>query len=298
MSEPTDGIQIKIIDTPDRMAAVEALEQVVWPGTNEVPAHILLAAVRNGGVLAGAYDADKLVGFVFGFPGLRQTDENTLAVKHLSHMLAVHPDYRNYGLGFKLKRAQWQLVRQQGLDLITWTYDPLESRNAVLNITKLGAVCNTYFRDYYGEMEDGLNVGIPSDRFQVDWWLNSSRVNQRLSRQSRRKLDLAHFLAAEAEAINTTKVNDAGWPVPAQDRMDTIEDVTNRPPMTLFEIPADFQGLKTADHDLAKDWRIYSRTIFELFFHHGYLVTDVVYLPGNPARAYYVLSQGDSTLGG
>lgn len=298
MNTSSEDFLIKTIDSPEDMAAVEALEQVVWPGESQVPAHLLLAAVRSGGVLAGAYDNDSLVGFVFSFPGLRQTEKDTLTVKHLSHILAVHPDYRNQGLGFMLKRAQWQLVRQQGLNLITWTYDPLESRNAALNITKLGAVCNTYYRNYYGEMQDGLNVGIPSDRFQVDWWVNSPRVNQRLSRNSRRKLDLAHYLAAEAEVINTTRVNAAGWPVPAQDQMDILEKPETRPPLTLFEIPADFQGLKAADIDLAMNWRMYSRTIFELFFHHGYLVTDVVYLPGSSARAYYVLSQGNSTLGG
>ena len=87
--------------------------------------------------------------------------------------------YRDSGIGFALKRAQWQMVRHQDLDHITWTYDPLLSRNAYLNIARLGAVCSTYRRSEYGEMRDGLNVGLPSDRFQVDWWLNSHRVQRR-----------------------------------------------------------------------------------------------------------------------
>jgi predicted GNAT superfamily acetyltransferase len=147
-------------------------------------------------------------------------------------------------------------------------------------------------------MTDVLNIGIPSDRFMVHWWINSQRVTQRLSRESRKKLDLAHFLAADVEVINTTTLNEAGWPVPTGDRMDLIENPESQAAMTLFEIPADFQGMKATDLKLAREWRYYSRTIFELFFHHGYLVTDFVYLPGKNPRSYYVLSQGDNTLGG
>jgi predicted GNAT superfamily acetyltransferase len=79
--------------------------------------------------------------------------------------------------------------------------------------------------------------------------------------------------------------------------MDILEDPETRPQITLFDIPADYQGMKTADMDLAIEWRLYSRTIFELFFQYGYLVTDMVYLPGSSPRSYYVLSQGDNTLG-
>ena len=111
-------------------------------------------------------------------------------------------------------------------------------------------------------------------------------------------MDLAHFLAADAEVINSTKLNDAGWPVPSKDRIDKIEDPKTRPMLTLFEIPSDFQGMKVADIELGREWRMYSRTIFKLFFYHGYMVTDMVFLPGNNPRSYYVLSQGDSTLGG
>ena len=97
------------------------------------------------------------------------------------------------GMGFALKRAQWQMVRYQGIDRITWTFDPLLSRNAWLNITRLGAVCNTYLRDFYGKMADVLNQGLPTDRFDVDWWVNSQRVNRRLSRRRRNDLTLIHY---------------------------------------------------------------------------------------------------------
>ena len=85
--------------------------------------------------------------------------------------MGIHPDQRNSGIGFASKRAQWQMVRHQGLDHITWTYDPLLSRNAYLNIAKLGAVCNTYRRSEYGDMRDGLNVGCPPT---ASWWIGGS----------------------------------------------------------------------------------------------------------------------------
>jgi predicted GNAT superfamily acetyltransferase len=296
MARKQDEIELRIIQSPEDMAAVEELEDQIWPGDNPIPYHMLIAVVHNGGMLAGAYDRDRLVGYIFGFLGIYETDEG-IKVKHCSHQLGVHPDYQNLGIGFRLKRAQWQLVRQQGLDLITWTYDPLESRNAYLNLAKLGVVCNTYSRNEYGEMKDALNVGIPSDRFMVHWWINSKRVAQRLSRESRKKLDLAHFLAAGVEVINSTSLNEVGLPVPVEDRMDLIENPESQVAMTLFEIPANYQAMKVMDIELARKWRLYSRTIFELFFHYGYLVTDFVFLPGKNPRAYYVLSQGDITLG-
>ena len=289
---------LKALKHPDEIKPVEELQRLVWSGsdTEIVPLHILLTVAQNGGLLIGAYHDEQLVGFVFGFLGLYNEGEQG-QIKHCSHMLGVHPDYRDAGLGARLKRAQWQLVRHQGIELITWTYDPLESRNAYLNIAKLGAICSTYKRDVYGELEDDLNAGIPSDRFQVDWWVNSRRVLQRLKRDPGNRLTLAHYLAADVTIINQLKLNDAGFPAPYQDRMDTIEDPETRPNLTLFEIPGNFQYLKAADMELAHTWRMYSRVIFELFFNHGYLITDFVFLPGKDPRGYYVLTHGEATIG-
>ena len=241
-------------------------------------------------------------------------------------MLAVHPDHRNQGLGFLLKRAQWQMVRKQGLDRIIWTYDPLLSRNAQLNITKLGAVCNTYLSNVYGELRDGLNVGLSTDRFQVDWWVNSQRVNRRLGKGARRPLDLAHYLAAGVQVINPTQVDEGGWPQPspipdfihgrgtAEEETDqepgdtrrarTAEEGTDQEPgdtrraprLLLVEIPANFLALKEARPELALPWRQHIRLIFLDLFARGYLVTDFVHLTGTHSRSFYVLSHGESTL--
>jgi len=140
---------LRILETPEEMAALEQLQRQIWPGddTEVLPASMLLAVCHNGGLAIGAYERDgdrpsgddaelelsafgepptgaTLVGFVFGFPGLYFTPDGPRA-KHHSHMLGVLPAYRNRGLGFLLKRAQWQMIRRQGLDRITWTYDPL-----------------------------------------------------------------------------------------------------------------------------------------------------------------------------
>ena len=117
---------IKILETPEELSAVESLQRAVWPGseTDVVPAHVFIAAIHNGGVVAGAYIEHQLVGFVFGFPGLESTPDGPRP-KHCSHMMGILPGHRDSGVGFALKRAQWQIVRHQGLDHITWTYDPL-----------------------------------------------------------------------------------------------------------------------------------------------------------------------------
>lgn len=278
---------IRLIETPEEMRLVEALQRLVWPGseTDVVPSHLLLTAIHNGGLVLGAFVGQELVGFAFGFPGFYETPDGP-RLKHCSHMLGIHPDWRDRGLGFALKRAQWQLVRHQGIDRITWTYDPLLSRNAFLNISRLGAVCNTYRRSEYGEMRDGLNAGLPSDRFQVDWWVNSQRVERRLSRRARPALTLDQYLAARPLLLEASSRPD-GSPQPA-----------GEPPrlegaLLLVEIPAHFDFLRKTDLALARDWRFYTREVFENAFAAGYLVTDFVY---EQERSFYVLTHGESTL--
>jgi predicted GNAT superfamily acetyltransferase len=212
-------------------------------------------------------------------------------LKHCSHMLAVRPEARNRSVGFRLKLAQRQAIRQQGIRLATWTYDPLLSLNAHLNIRRLGAVCRTYVRDAYGKMRDGLNVGIASDRFDVEWWITSHRVEARLSGR-RPPLDLVHFLEGGAQQLNPAALRSDGWPEPAS----SIEPA--RGTVLLAEIPPDFQRLREADLGLARAWREHSRSLFEDVFRAGYLVTDFIYLRGETSpRAFYVLLQGETTFG-
>ena len=293
-----DTFELRVLESAEEIKPVEQFQALIWPGSDLeiVPLHILITAAQNGGLLIGAYDQDQLVGFVFGFAGFYY-HENQGHVKHCSHMLGVHPDYRDLGLGFRLKRAQWQLVRKQGLDLITWTYDPLESRNAYLNISKLGAICNTFKRDLYGEMQDDLNAGILSDRFQVDWWVESRRVLKRLGQKSQDRIGLADYLAADVPIINETKLNNAGLLSPQPNNIDFLEDRESHPNLVLFEIPGNFQMIKAADLALAQEWRQYSGDSFQMLFQQGYMITDFVFTFDDSPRGYYVLTYGEATIG-
>jgi predicted GNAT superfamily acetyltransferase len=283
---------IRLLETMEEMSAVEALQREVWPGseTDVVPAHLLITAVHNGGVVLGAFVAEKLVGFVFGFPGLEFTPDGPRP-KHCSHMAGVLPGHRDSGIGFALKRAQWQMVRHQSLDHITWTYDPLLSRNAYLNIARLGAVCSTYRRSEYGDMRDELNAGLPSDRFQLDWWINTKRVERRLGKHARPTLKLSHLTRVGVRPFYTLETGTGNLLRPPE----------HVPPLDVkllaAEVPSDFMALKAADFSLARDWRFFTREFFETAFAKGYIVTDFVFDHGkdNP-RSFYILVDGESTL--
>jgi len=286
------AIDIQILETLEDLQAVEELQRVIWKGndTEIVPVHLFRAAVHNGGLVIGAYEDAQLVGFVFGFVGI-DTRGGFTRVIHASHMAGVHPDFRDSGLGYVLKRAQWQMVRHQGIDLITWTYDPLQSRNANLNIAKLGAVCNTYFPNYYGEMRDSINIGMPSDRFQVDLWVSSNRVNVKMKGNETKKVNPSDYFAARIPIINSTEPVGSGLLRPVESDFE-IPDTE----LMLLEIPSNIQEIKTADPDLGILWSYQVRSMFVALFNHGYFVTDFIYLPGSPPRSYYVLSDGNAEL--
>ncbi len=283
---------IRLLETPDEMQLVEELQRQVWPGseTDVVPSHILITVAHNGGLVLGAFEEEKMIGFVFGFPGL-ETIPDGPRPKHCSHAMGIHPDHRDSGIGFELKRAQWQMVRHQGLDHITWTYDPLLSRNAQLNIAKLGAVCITYRESEYGEMRDGLNTGLPSDRFQVDWWINSRRVEKRLSKRPRPTLKLDHIARSGLRPFYTPQLSALGLICPPEH----VPPFDDR--LLLVEIPTNFMDMKSKDFSLARDWRFFSRDLFETAFAQNYLVTDFIFdtNDGSP-RGLYILTHGDSTL--
>jgi len=285
---------IKIIENINEMHQAVDLQRQVWQESEAdiIPAHLMNSAVHSGGLVIGAFVEHDLVGFVFGFPGFYSTPDGP-RLKHYSSILGVRPQWQGQGIGFALKRAQWQMVRHQGIDRITWTFDPLLSRNAWLNITRLGAVCDTYLRDFYGKMHDVLNLGLPTDRFDVDWWVNSPRVNRRLSRRRRIALSLNHFLAGGAAVINPIEV---ALQDPADsDPLPGIK-VGKDQSFLLVEIPTDFQALKASDIKLAAQWRMQTRLIFEWLFNTGYIVTDFVHSNDNSPHSYYVFCHGESTL--
>lgn len=272
-------VEIRNVQTIDEFRACEELQFHAWrmPDYREVvPLHLLVAGQKAGGLILAALDGVRVVGFVFGFPGLAREGQRY----HYSHMMAVAPDLQGQGIGWQLKCAQREAVLAQGLDRICWTYDPLEVRNAHLNIAKLGAVCRTYLRDLYGPMTDGLNAGLPSDRFQVDWWLDSRRVTERLARRGGTGV-------SEPGAWALHGVERAGGlRAPGRLNLDTGEARLG------VEIPANYQAVKSADPELALAWRLATREALEACFAAGYVAVEMVWLRSAPGgRAYYVLER-------
>jgi chorismate synthase len=271
------NLSIRPLTTITDIRACEALQRQVWAMPDDlevVPLHLLVTVQRNGGLLLGAFDGAALVGFVFGFPG--RSAEGKLV--HCSHMMGVASSYRSQGVGYRLKLAQRDHVLEQGVDLITWTYDPLESRNAYLNIHKLGCVCGTYVRDYYGPLSDGLSAGLPTDRFQVEWWIGSARVQRRLA-----GLSSTQSADPMVQILATTRTA-GGYLAPGRVKLETAA------PAIRFEIPVNYQALKAADAALALEWRLAVRGISEVCFAAGYTVADFAHQhTPDGGRSFYVL---------
>lgn len=274
------AIEIRPVETEDEYHAVEQLQREIWgaPDIEIVAFETLMTAHRNGGVMLGAFDTiegeERMVGFVFGFVGLTADGR----VKHCSHIAGALPGYRDRGVGYAMKLKQREIVMAQGIDLITWTFDPLESRNARFNFHKLGATCGVYMRNLYGAMRDKLNVGLPSDRFQVDWRIASPRVESRL----RSDAGVSSASALMAEGVPLVNPPVAGEPLrPSAKTMGEEERI-------LIQIPSDFQSLKAADGNLALEWRLHTRALFEEAFAKGYEATDLLLEDG---RSYYLLEQ-------
>lgn len=167
----------------DRIAQFDrcvAIQIAVWgyADGDVIPRRMFLVAQRIGGQVLGAFDHDAggtMVGFAMALPGYR----DGRAYLH-SHMLAVLPEYRNAGLGFRLKLAQRDDALARGFDLMEWTFDPLEIKNAYLNLHKLGAIARRYHPDFYGASTSPLQGGLPTDRLYAEWWMRSPHVEARL----------------------------------------------------------------------------------------------------------------------
>ncbi|MFN7929444.1 MAG: GNAT family N-acetyltransferase [Blastocatellia bacterium] len=168
-----NNLVIRPCTTLAEFADCIALQQAVWGDEDRelVPQHIFVVANKTGGQVLGAYDGERLVGYLLAMVGLRNGH------LHLhSHMTGVHPDYQNCGIGRRLKLAQREDAIARGFDLIEWTFDPLKLRNAFFNIVRLGAIIRTYLPNVYGQTTSHLDRGLPTDRFLAEWWITTPRV--------------------------------------------------------------------------------------------------------------------------
>jgi predicted GNAT superfamily acetyltransferase len=163
----------------DELRACVALQKEIWNFTDAelVPLRMFVVAEKVGGQVMGAFDGSEMVGFALSVPGARSG-----RVYLHSHMLAIRKDYRNGGLGRRLKLLQREDALTRGIELIEWTFDPLEIKNSYLNIEKLGAIARRYNINQYGITSSPLQGGLPSDRLIAEWWLKSERVKTLLAK--------------------------------------------------------------------------------------------------------------------
>lgn len=170
----------KVEEMADFERCVE-VQLAVWGYSDGdlIPKRVFIVAERIGGQVIGAFDRDVMVGFAMALPGYRDGK----SYLH-SHMLAVLPEYRNAGLGRRLKLAQRDDALARGFDLMEWTFDPLEIKNAYLNIVRLGAIVRRYIHDFYGPSTSLLQGGLPTDRLVAEWWLKSPRVRRTLGEET------------------------------------------------------------------------------------------------------------------
>ncbi len=176
----TQQITIRKCEGIDELNACVALQKEVWKfdDVDLVPLRMFVVSQKIGGQTIGAFDGNELIGFAFSIPGSRAGH----AYLH-SHMLAVRDSFRNHGLGRRLKLAQRDDAIQQGFELLEWTFDPLEIKNAHLNLSRLGAIARRYSVNHYGHSSSPLQGGLPTDRLVAEWWLTSKRVVALLDRK-------------------------------------------------------------------------------------------------------------------
>lgn len=247
--------------------ACEQIQKAVWGFSDiaVVPDHLIHMLVQAGGLLLGAFDGigpgRQMLGYSLSVLGLWEGGK----LRHHSLMTAVRPGFQDRGVGQKLKLAQREHVLRQGIDLITWTFDPLESRNAHFNLNKLGGLVRRYIPNYFGEeMRDERNRGLPGDRFLCEWYLRAPRVEARLSGEVSLPLRLA-----EVQMINRTVRMSSGQRAPAGGRL----GLSGSP--LLFEIPGDLQTLKRENLEVARAWRGECRRFLKPYLEEGYIVTGL-----------------------
>jgi len=167
------AVTIRKCEALEEMQACFALQKEVWAFSDAdlVPIRLFVVANKIGGHVIGAFDGKDLVGFALAIPGMRHGH----SYLH-SQMLAVCEQYRNGGLGRRLKLYQRDDALARGFELMEWTFDPLEIKNAYLNIEKLGALARRYNVNQYGITTSPLQGGLPTDRLVAEWWMKSRRV--------------------------------------------------------------------------------------------------------------------------
>ncbi len=293
MMSCASGQQIAIRDlkTIADLSELRAVEKEVWGMAEEdaLPLTLAIALKAAGNIFVGAFakdkdkdkdDKEKLVGFAFGFFG-REHGQTT----NHSHMLAVLDAYRPLDLGARLKQAQRERAMAMGVREMTWTFDPLQSRNAHFNFFKLGVVSDTYKVDFYGPETSSMLHRNSTDRLWVRWLLNSRRVRERLPDNSSsarvETLDAMRLLAP------LVRFDPSGKPA----RADLAEALARQ--RISIEIPGDILQVEHTDMGLAREWREATRWAFREAVKAGFFVSEFCRaIRGHQGPGAYLLQQG------
>ena len=233
-----------------------------------VPLPLLVVSERNDGIVLGAFEKNEMIGFVYSLPGTHQNQK-----VQWSHMLAVVSSLRNTDIGYKLKIAQYQAAQELGYDVIEWTYDPLESKNAYFNLHKLGCVAQEYEINIYGITSSPLHSGTPTDRLIASWPIPPLR----------KELPDFKTVPSGHPVITVTHFEDGAL---------MIDDVQlDRNEQYLFlEIPYDMQHLKSVSAEAPLQWRLKTRDAFVHYLGTGYVVYSFLnFREETPRRSFYVL---------
>jgi predicted GNAT superfamily acetyltransferase len=273
-------IAIRDLRTIDDLRQLKAVETEVWGMADQdsMPLTLAIAHKAAGSIFVGAFDKDKLVGFAFGFLG-REHGQMTIH----SHLLAVLNAYRHLDLGSRLKQAQRERAMAMGVHDMTWTFDPLQSRNAHFNFSKLGVVSDLYKVDFYGPETSSMLHQNGTDRLWVRWVLNSRRVRDRLAAKSARAetLDALRLLAP------MVRFNGDGRPVRAD-----LGDSLSRQRVSI-EIPGEILEVERADMGLAREWRDATRWAFREALKSGFFVAEFCRsIRGHQGPGAYLLQRG------
>ena len=269
--------RIRPLETLDDCRKVVELEKRVWGYTDAedvVPAPVLIVSIKRGGVLLGSFDdSGEMSGFVYSIPGWK--DGRPM---QWSHMLGVVADARSAGLGRLLKLAQREATLAMGMDLIEWTYDPLQALNAHLNFARLGVVVEEYAENIYGESSSPLHRGSPTDRFIAEWHLRQPHVERRISSAGPLMRDAS---VASAPVVNPSRPG--AWLEPVEGEL--AHDARR----ILVEIPTGFSEMQAQMPELALQWRMATRRIFQHYFRRGYRAVDF-FLSREARRGHYLLA--------
>lgn len=276
-------IQIRDLHTIAEFRQVVELERAIWGYTDSgdlVTVPVFIFTVHRGATLLGAFDpTGRLIGFAYAVVGMK--DRRTM---HWSHMAGVVAEHRG-GLGYRLKLEQRLRALSQGIDLIEWTFDPMQTMNAHFNFAKLGGVSDEYAANFYGESTSALHKGTPTDRLVLSWQITAPHVVRRLEQPP--ELRMRAQEVGEAPVVNTT-VMDGKW------RMVKVIDLTVKERRLWIEIPAGFTEMQQEAPDRALQWRLHVRQMFQEYFAKGYRAVDFV-LQREAGFGRYLLARDGQT---